>query len=427
MKFLTSIVFIFLIMCQSVQSAEYYVATVGNDGNAGTFELPWLTIGKATGTLVAGDTAYVLGGTYNANIISMTQSGTSGFPITFKNYQADVVTIDGRTQGQWAVVDWISDHDYIIWDGLNVTGGSNVGVRVQGDYNIIRNCTIYDTAPAIYAGLLIAEGDYNSVNNNVIYGNYNGVTIKDCNYTEIEYNTIFDADHTGIDFLPDASRDPQILWYGNNAKHNTVFGTNRGIYSRYQRDNEYSNNLIHTSGATGFSFADHPSLPPSTHVGNTKIYNNTIVGSTTNGIENFAATGLIFENNLIDSSGNYDLYMASGTGTGHTINYNMYSNTTIFVGYDGSNYSSLSAFQGTGQEANGHDEDAQFAGSYALLEGSPGIDDGVDLTSEGITDDIVGISRPQNSIFDIGAFEFETEVAASYTAEGIGLDGAQLN
>lgn len=45
-------------------------------------------------------------------------------------------------------------------------------------------------------------------------------------------------------------------------------------------------------------------------------------------------------------------------------------------------------------------------GDFRLAVGSPGIDQGADLISEGVTTDIKGVDRPQGAAFDIGAFEF---------------------
>ena len=63
----------------------------------GTFELPWLTIGKAASVMVAGDTTYIRGGTYNVtSSITPANSGSAaaGY-ITFSAYQNEVPIIDG--------------------------------------------------------------------------------------------------------------------------------------------------------------------------------------------------------------------------------------------------------------------------------------------------------------------------------------------
>jgi hypothetical protein len=65
----------------------YYIATDGNDSNNGTStSTPWRTLGKATSTLVAGDTVYIKAGNYGNQVISEGTSGTTGEPISFIGY-----------------------------------------------------------------------------------------------------------------------------------------------------------------------------------------------------------------------------------------------------------------------------------------------------------------------------------------------------
>ncbi len=62
----------------------FYVSTTGSDSNPGSQALPWKTLQKAAATLVAGDTAIVLNGTYTEPEVQMLKSGTAGNPITLK-------------------------------------------------------------------------------------------------------------------------------------------------------------------------------------------------------------------------------------------------------------------------------------------------------------------------------------------------------
>lgn len=52
----------------AASGATYYVSTVGNDSNNGTFAAPWKTIQKACNTVVAGDTVCIKAGTYKGKI-----------------------------------------------------------------------------------------------------------------------------------------------------------------------------------------------------------------------------------------------------------------------------------------------------------------------------------------------------------------------
>ena len=48
--------------------AAYYVATDGNDGNAGSKDKPFATLNKANAVVHAGDTVWIRGGVYTADM-----------------------------------------------------------------------------------------------------------------------------------------------------------------------------------------------------------------------------------------------------------------------------------------------------------------------------------------------------------------------
>ena len=54
-----------LFIAWSVSANTYYVSKSGNDSNAGNLRYPWLTLTKASNTLVAGDTVLIRAGLYN--------------------------------------------------------------------------------------------------------------------------------------------------------------------------------------------------------------------------------------------------------------------------------------------------------------------------------------------------------------------------
>jgi hypothetical protein len=73
-------------MSTSPAAAErlFYVSPSGDDSNPGIEEAPWKTIGKAARTLVSGDTAIVMDGTYTEGEIVFRNSGTASEPITLR-------------------------------------------------------------------------------------------------------------------------------------------------------------------------------------------------------------------------------------------------------------------------------------------------------------------------------------------------------
>jgi len=93
-KIVLTLLFLCLISLP-VLSTDYYIKPNGNDNLSGTtVDNAWATIGKANSTLQAGDTVYILDGTYNETI-DPANSGTSGNLITYKNYPGDSPVITG--------------------------------------------------------------------------------------------------------------------------------------------------------------------------------------------------------------------------------------------------------------------------------------------------------------------------------------------
>lgn len=73
---------------------EYFVATNGNDSNAGTLAAPFRTIQKCANVAQAGDTCTIRAGTYR-EVVTPARSGSAGSPITFRAYAGEAVTISG--------------------------------------------------------------------------------------------------------------------------------------------------------------------------------------------------------------------------------------------------------------------------------------------------------------------------------------------
>jgi hypothetical protein len=81
----------------ALAATTLFVATNGNDSNAGTLEAPLKTIHAAVTLVTAGSTIAVRGGTYALTTnIQITKSGSAGAPITLTNYLTERAIIDGE-------------------------------------------------------------------------------------------------------------------------------------------------------------------------------------------------------------------------------------------------------------------------------------------------------------------------------------------
>lgn len=83
---------ILLFLGFSTQAKNYFVSKSGSDSNTGTFESPFVTLSKASSVLTAGDTCFIMAGTYR-EIIQPQNNGAAGKPIVYINYQNDSVLI----------------------------------------------------------------------------------------------------------------------------------------------------------------------------------------------------------------------------------------------------------------------------------------------------------------------------------------------
>lgn len=103
------IIFLFtitLIYSPRIHAETYYVAKTGDDNNNGSISRPWLTIGKAAKTMVAGDTVLIRQGFYEESI-KTTRSGLPGKPITYKAFKSQKVIVDGSRE----VTGWVRDSE----------------------------------------------------------------------------------------------------------------------------------------------------------------------------------------------------------------------------------------------------------------------------------------------------------------------------
>jgi hypothetical protein len=91
----TVVLLLFLCLAPLAQATDFYVATNGDDADPGTLAQPFATIQKAADTVGAGDTVYIRGGSYHEVVNLSGVSGSAGNPITFTNYNGEIVTIDG--------------------------------------------------------------------------------------------------------------------------------------------------------------------------------------------------------------------------------------------------------------------------------------------------------------------------------------------
>jgi hypothetical protein len=460
---LTTILFLFplcflLSACLPVSTSGYYVSTTGNDANPGTINQPWKTIQKAANTMIAGDTVNVLAGSYSERI-SVTRSGTSGSPITF------------RPQGTVVIKGFVVRADYITINGFEVanTDKQNAGIFIKGAYNIIENNYVHHAAARgiefyaypidntillthdnivrnnrlYYNGSvgIFVNGRNNIIENNEIWGNQQCLPINGyCSDADGIYffgqGHVFRGNYIhDISFGPpginpaigDYNDNPHIdcfqTWASNpdysEQASNILFEGNYCDNLQYQNDYEKGegwmfeggahditirNNIIrayrgiNTYGGDG-TWADH------LYIYNNTFINNLAFPAQPNVAELKNPVGSIIKNNIFydQKNGIVDLY---GDTTGLIIDYNLVYNT------DGSlpknlPYPILHELRKVNpQFVNPSAKD------YHLQSGSPAINSG---TNVDLVNDYDGNPRPQGTGFDMGAFEYSGDTTLTPT------------
>lgn len=374
---------------EAAWAATYYVATNGNDSNAGTQAAPFKTIAHAVKKMNAGDTTYVRGGVYNEAGVFFGRSGTASAPIKLLNApgESPVINCMPSTSAVRRIV--------II---QNASGYTNPIGHITIEGFEIRNC-------------------------------WHGINITNAHDIVIRRNWIHDSRFQGI-----LGNGTKILVDRNVITHNgdfaacssggkNKFGTNacvldHGIYGS-GTNWIITNNLIYDNLSYGIQAAgykkDYYAGPEYGGASGWLIANNTIAyqnyrsaigfwqGRTTN---NKVINNIFYENSQkYSGTANGVSFTNGNSGGGHTISSNIcYStNSRTCIGADGvgkytgsNNVNANPNFEGAGPTLSG-------VPNFKLRAGSPAIDKGQSLSQ--VTWDHAGGGRPVGANFDIGAYE----------------------
>ena len=365
--------------------ATYFVSTSGNDNNSGSQGSPFATIAKALSVMVSADTLYLRQGTYNQDIttnVVNVPGGTSWFnPTTIASFPNENATLAPNNASSPAVIYIVSPYvilDRLILDASNTRYGWSThvadhirfqngeikfsglnfpfhtpfdpgldeaeGVEFGGSFNEILNTEIHHS-PHSYG--FYATGHDNLINNCNIHDN-GGFAIQ-----------IFDGN------FPNTQASSNII--SNNTMYNNGFFRNYpAITVGEGSSNLVYNNVIYNNFGGIWVYKDGTN----TNVVNNTLYNNTVLGIQ---IYNPNTNAVVRNNIIIGSNGP----AVDDQGSGSIIS----NNTTVAQNFVNVN-----------------------AGDFHLLSGSTAIDAGVTLSISSTDKD--GISRPQGSNYDIGAYEF---------------------
>jgi parallel beta-helix repeat protein len=436
----------------------YYVdnTTSCSDIGPGTLASPFCTIQKGADNAGAGDSVYVLNGTYAETVYPL--SGSAGNPVTFQADPGVTVMGDSSGFGSAFAVEGLS---YVVIDGFNITNTKFKGIYVadsdhitisnnhvsyaglvtpstiaeeQGIYlknttysTITSNTTDHNTCIGIR---LVNTSDYNEVSNNISYANASVDSIESdaagIELTGSSHNTI-------INNITYANEDSGINSYPNSS----------GVFSSY---NLIIGNLSYGNGDHGI---DNNNAPYNTVVGNT-VHGNGTVGINFEGDIGLGSHHATVANNISVANGltpptlsfGGNLRIDSQSINGTILDYNLFDRegATVQIIWFDTPYASLADFQAAapGQEVHGLEGDPLFVdpvapvlrddvipytiplnvGDYHLSSGSPAIDSAnSDAPSEPLLDiegnprvddpSITNTGAGTRAYDDRGAYEFQ--------------------
>lgn len=448
--------------------ADMYVdGTSGSDANSGTsWAEAKQTIQAAVDAAVAGNEIWVRGGTYllsselSVDKLVFIYGGFVGTEIqrVSRNWQTNPTTIDG--QDSVRCIDLTTDADGAILDGFTITNGNSTnagGVLVSASNSTISNCIIdsnyssgngggvYFTTNATIQKSQISNneavsyggGVYNSfvsstINDCLIEGNSassGGGVFNDGGFAPVITHSVIKDNYASVNgggICNDEKNDAVIT--NCEILLNTATGKGGGVYSGQDSGSnttyaevQLTNNVIANNWATwggGLYTAERSSV---------KIINCTIAGNkaATSGAGLYvyylysytSVMNSILYGNVLDAGGHSDIYFQPASVTGSAddnlrLLYNNFSmlneswhnsgapartgNIGVYAGF--ANYDGPD-----GDPLAGGDSD------YHLIDTSNMIDQGISSYSTyslvAPSSDIEGISRPQGSAHDLGAYE----------------------
>jgi len=340
-----------------LSAADLYVSTTGSDANPGTAARPLATINRGAALAQAGDTVWILPGTYQPEEeIRPARSGTAEAPIVFRAQGGEVI-VDGRLKlplesSRKMGLFSIERNDWIVIDGLrfissrwagvlirqsngvtvqncstHITYGSGIIAALSSNIKVLRNtvqraCVAPLRTPMVetdecitLASVTDFEIAYNTVSDRLedTSNGGEGIDTKNaCRNGTVHHNTVHDLIRLGI-YCDAYSRDLQNV----EIYANTVYRCRKGIVVACEeggtaRDVRIHDNLIYDCPRTGIQLAGYLKGGP---IQDVAIYQNTVVrcgldatGWENNGLlidaKNPANRNFIVRNNLLADNRN---------------------------------------------------------------------------------------------------------------------------
>jgi parallel beta-helix repeat protein len=408
----------------SISSARTrYVAQApaGSDGADGSSGAPWATIQHAVDNIAGGDTVIVRAGTYAGFAMgySGSQDGTLSHPTVIKadsgailndknNRTADCINLEGAS--------------YVTIDGFTIknTKGTitRAGIRAVTDSGVIIRNNIIDSCGTW--GILTGFSENIRIENNSTSRAVAQHGIYFSNSADnpiIRGNKSFGNNMCGIHMNGDVSMGGDGVISHALVENNIVWDNGRGGGSGINCDgiqnSRFQNNLLYNNHASEISLYQGDGSGPGK---NDTVINNTILEAPDArwcvNIKN-GSTGVLLMNNILYNyhSWHGSVSIDAASLTGFASDYNVMMDR--LSPDDDATMMTLAQWR-TSTKCDSHSVVAtptqlfvnESLSNYHLKAGCAAIDAGTSLNAP--SRDLEGRSRPVNTKFDIGAYEYSS-------------------
>jgi hypothetical protein len=389
MKFVSKIKYLFGVLVAmtltfEANAATYYVSTSGLDSNNGSQSAPWLTVGKAAGVAVAGDTVNIAAGTYTGNV-TFSKSGSAGSTILFSGTGNVVVVGNINLNG-----------NYIVLSGVTCSppsAGGYAAVMVNGSHNVLTNSPVanYGAQPSDQAAMVNLYGSDNTVIN-CVYADMNDIDVF---HIWGHDHSIMGCTVTNVNEANYALNHTDFVQTWGSGTYNVLISGCLVVNSTCQLGNT---EMDITDGSWGWTFENC-------------IFQN-VANSYFSGIPNTKFYNCVFDNVGRNQGAPIIWYLSTVIGNQRDSTGGEVDNTVFYNCSPMSvNGVSLSTILQTGNYSGTSPGFVnEPAGDYHLAAGSRLIGTGMNLCSI-FTDDMDGNARVATGAWDIGAYAYSTNTA----------------
>jgi len=316
-----------LCLVGAASATDYYVSTTGdNSSNGLTVGAAWRNITYAIDNIGAGDTLYLINGTWVNDSIDLKTTGTLDNPITITAYNGtptlDGVTIDASNRyGIYAYTGTITDihisditiQDYYISTYLRSTANITIdNVTMIRGY---QGCQIIDSNNVTIQNSLITEHGTSTIGNSLMmqanYANTYDILIQNNEIRDNHNHNLVDM----FNYDPGADYIVSNITIINNELHNTtyqaMFQHTGATASKIMSDINFSYNLVYDckNGIRLDCFKD-------TIIDSNRIHDNEVYGITSTSAVYCSANNISITNNSvwdIDTPQGAVYFISSGT------------------------------------------------------------------------------------------------------------------